>query len=169
MSDMGIEIERKFLVIGDSWREGARGAFYRQGYLSTTKERTIRVRIADGHGFLTIKGETAGAARAEYEYEIPVADAREMLENLCEKPLIEKTRYTVEFTGMKWEIDEFAGENEGLIVAEIELADERVHIDLPPWTGREVTGDPRYYNSSLARAPYRSWGPAQLISSPDHR
>lgn len=166
---MGIEIERKFLVIGDSWREGARGLFYRQGYLSTEKERTIRVRIAGSQGFLTIKGESAGAVRAEYEYEIPVADAREMLENLCSRPLIEKTRYSVGFAGMRWEIDEFAGENEGLIVAEIELADERAHIDLPPWTGREVTGDPRYYNSSLARTPYRSWSPDRLISSPDHR
>ncbi len=157
---MGIEIERKFLVTGDAWRAGARGVFYRQGYLSAAKERTVRVRIAGSRGFLTIKGESAGAARAEYEYEIPAADAREMLDNLCEKPLVEKTRYTVEFAGRQWEIDEFAGENEGLIVAEIELPDEHVHVELPPWAGREVTGDPRYFNSSLARSPWCSWGPA---------
>lgn len=157
---MGIEIERKFLVTGDAWRAGARGIFYRQGYLSTAKERTVRVRIAGDRGFLTVKGESAGAARAEFEYEIPAADAQEMLEHLCEKPLIEKTRYTVEFAGMRWEIDEFAGGNEGLIVAEIELPGEYVRVDLPSWAGREVTGDPRYFNSSLARHPWRSWGPA---------
>lgn len=157
---MGIEIERKFLVTGDSWREGARGVFYCQGYLSTSKERTVRVRVAGDRGFLTIKGKSTGAARAEYEYEIPIADARELLENLCHKPLIQKTRYAVVFAGMKWEIDEFAGENEGLIVAEIELSDEHGHIDLPPWAGREVTGDPRYFNSRLAVNPYHTWGPA---------
>jgi len=156
---MGIEIERKFLVAGDAWREGARGIFYCQGYLSTAKERTVRVRIAGNQGFLTIKGESAGAARAEYEYEIPTADAREMLDRLCVKPLIEKTRYTVEFAGWRWEIDEFTGENEGLIVAEIELPDHYTRIELPPWAGREVTGDSRYYNSSLAGNPWRSWGP----------
>lgn len=157
---MGIEIERKFLVIGDAWRANARGVFYCQGYLSTAKERTVRVRIAGNSGFLTIKGESTGAARAEYEYEVPVADAREMLEHLCEKPLIEKTRYTVEFAGRTWEIDEFAGSNEGLIVAEIELSGEHVRVELPSWVGREVTGDPRYYNSSLVRNPWRSWGRA---------
>jgi len=156
---MGIEIERKFLVAGDAWREGARGIFYCQGYLSTAKERTVRVRIAGNQGFLTIKGESAGAARAEYEYEIPAADAREMLDRLCVKPLIEKTRYTVEFAGWRWEIDEFTGENEGLIVAEIEFPDHYTRIELPPWAGREVTGDSRYYNSSLAGNPWRSWGP----------
>ncbi|HOT28563.1 MAG TPA: CYTH domain-containing protein [Candidatus Ozemobacteraceae bacterium] len=157
---MGIEIERKFLVTGDAWRTGARGVFYRQGYLSTAKERTVRVRIAGDRGFLTIKGESSGAARAEYEYEIPAVDAREMLERLCEKPLIEKTRYTVAFAGRKWEIDEFAGENEGLIVAEIEFSGEGVHFELPSWAGREVTGDPRYFNSSLARNPWRNWNTA---------
>ena len=156
---MGIEIERKFLVAGDAWREGARGIFYCQGYLSTAKERTVRVRIAGNQGFLTIKGESAGAARAEYEYEIPAADARDMLDRLCVKPLIEKTRYTVEFAGWRWEIDEFTGENEGLIVAEIEFPDHYTRIELPPWAGREVTGDSRYYNSSLAGNPWRSWGP----------
>lgn len=154
---MGIEIERKFLVIGDSWRQGARGSFYCQGYLSTARERTVRVRIAGSRGFLTIKGEAAGSVRAEYEYEIPVCDAREMLDKLCEKPLIEKVRYRLEFTGMAWDIDEFAGENDGLIVAEIELSDEHAQFTLPPWAGMEVTGDPRYHNSQLVRNPYRNW------------
>lgn len=154
---MGIEIERKFLVTGDSWRQGARGSLYCQGYLSTAKERTVRVRIAENRGFITVKGESAGSVRAEYEYEIPVGHAREMLDHICEKPLVEKTRYRMEFNGSTWEIDEFWGENEGLIVAEIELADKLDRFDLPPWAGLEVTDDPRFQNSQLVRNPYRKW------------
>ncbi len=154
---MGIEIERKFLVTGDEWRQSACGTRYCQGYLSTTKERTVRVRTVAEKGFLTIKGITTGASRAEFEYEIPFADAENMLTNLCEKPLIEKTRFKISFAGQLWEVDEFSGNNAGLIVAEIELAREDQQIELPSWVGQEVTGDPKYYNASLVKNPFKSW------------
>lgn len=157
MAGMGREIERKFLVSGDAWRQGAKGTSFRQGYLSSAPERTVRVRSDGLKGYLTVKGRTVGAAREEYEYEIPSAEAAEMLDRLCERPLIEKTRYAILFAGFTWEIDEFGGDNHGLIVAEVELASEGQMIALPPWAGREVTGDPRYYNSNLALRPYRTW------------
>jgi adenylate cyclase len=153
---MGQEIERKFLVTGSDWRD-APATTYRQGYLSTDKNRTVRVRVAGDRGFLTIKGITVGASRSEYEYSIPVADALEMLANLCLRPLIEKRRYRVEHGGLTWEVDVFFGDNEGLVLAEVELDDETQQIDLPPWVGREVTGDARFYNANLIRHPYRSW------------
>ena len=121
---MGKEIERKFLLKDNSWRSLAQGTRYRQGYLSSTKERVVRVRTIDDKGFLTIKGVTAGATRTEYEYEIPVDDSEAMLDELCEKPLIEKKRYKIDFDGLTWEVDEFFGENHGLIVAEVELESE---------------------------------------------
>lgn len=154
---MGKEIERKFLVTSAAYRDLARGVRYRQGYLSSAAERTVRVRTIDEKGFLTIKGITVGASRAEYEYEIPAAEADEMLANLCEKPLIEKDRYKVPFGGLLWEIDEFFGDNEGLVVAECELSSDDQKIEKPGWIGDEVTGDPRYYNANLARNPYRAW------------
>jgi len=154
---MGIEIERKFLVVGNDYRAEGRGLSYRQGYLSTIKERVVRVRIIGQQGFLTIKGANVGAVRPEFEYEIPIADAAVMLENLCEKPTLDKIRYQVKFRGFIWEVDEFLGENTGLIVAEIELADENQAIIKPEWVGEEVTGDPRYFNSNLIKAPYKSW------------
>ncbi len=154
---MGKEIEKKFLIKNDEWREGAKGTRYRQGYLSTVKERTVRVRTIDDRGFLTIKGVNVGAVRAEYEYEIPAKDADEMLTDLCEKPLIEKNRYKISYKNLVWEIDEFFGDNNGLIVAEVELTDEDQSIDLPPWIGKEVTGDPKYFNSSLIKNPYSKW------------
>jgi adenylate cyclase len=154
---MGTEIERKFLVKGDSWRAQARGKRYRQGYLSTVKERTVRVRVAGEQGFVTIKGVTVGAARAEYEYEIPLPDANEMLDRLCERPLVEKTRYRIPQGDVVWEIDEFAGDNRGLIVAEVELKDERQTVTLPEWIGEEVTGDPRYFNANLVAKPFTTW------------
>ncbi|GAB4338912.1 MAG: CYTH domain-containing protein [Calditrichia bacterium] len=154
---MGKEIERKFLVKGDDWKKKGKGTVYRQGYLSTVKERVVRVRTVNDKGFLTIKGINRGATRLEFEYEIPVADAKEMLEKLCLRPLIEKTRYVVEYGGLKWEVDEFAGENEGLILAEVELEDEQQKVELPDWIGEEVTGDPRYFNSNLIKNPYTSW------------
>lgn len=154
---MGKEIEKKFLIKNDGWREGAKGTKYRQGYLSTVKERTVRVRTIDDRGFLTIKGVNVGAVRAEYEYEIPAKDADEMLTDLCEKPLIEKNRYKISYKNLVWEIDEFFGDNNGLIVAEVELADENQSIDLPSWIGEEVTGDPKYFNSSLIKHPYSKW------------
>ncbi|MEQ8191972.1 MAG: CYTH domain-containing protein [Candidatus Eremiobacterota bacterium] len=154
---MGKEIEKKFLIKNDEWREGAKGTKYRQGYLSTVKERTVRVRTIDDKGFLTIKGVNVGAVRAEYEYEIPAKDADEMLTDLCEKPLIEKNRYKISYKNLVWEIDEFFGDNNGLIVAEVELTDEDQSIDLPSWIGEEVTGDPKYFNSSLIKHPYSKW------------
>lgn len=154
---MGKEIEKKFLVNGDDWRKESTGVLFRQGYLSIVKERTVRVRTIDNKGFLTIKGITIGATRAEYEYEISVSDANEMLDSLCEKPIIEKNRAKVEFKNLVWEIDEFFGENDGLIVAEVELESEDQKIDLPEWIGKEVTGDPRYYNSSLIKNPFKKW------------
>jgi len=154
---MGKEIEKKFLVKGDSWRENSTGVLFRQGYLSTIKERTVRVRTIDSKGFLTIKGITVGATRAEYEYEISVSDANEMLDSLCEKPIIEKNRTKIEYKGLIWEIDEFFGENEGLIFAEVELDSEDQDIALPEWIGEEVTGDHRYFNSNLIRNPFKNW------------
>jgi CYTH domain-containing protein len=115
------------------------------------------VRIAGDRGFLTIKGPTQGVTRSEFEYAIPVSDAREMLETLCVGPLIEKTRYTLEHNGLIWEIDEFAGENQGLILAEVELTEANQSIQLPEWVGTEVSHDPRYFNANLARHPYRQW------------
>ena len=154
---MGREIERKFLVIGGDWREGATGTTIRQGYLCSLKERSVRVRIAGNRGTLTIKGESVGAARAEYEYEIPVGDADELLNELCERPLIEKTRYLFENADGTWEIDVFAGDNFGLTIAEIELEDEAQTVALPDWIGEEVTGDPRYLNANLFKHPFNSW------------
>ena len=154
---MGIEIERKFLLSADTWKELAKGTYYRQGYLNSQKERTVRVRTIGDTGFLTIKGISVGATRMEYEYEIPVEDARVLLSELCEKPLIEKKRYKIEFAGFIWEVDEFFGENEGLIVAEIELESEDQQFEKPEWVGKEVSDDPRYFNSSLIKNPFSSW------------
>ncbi len=154
---MGIEIERKFLVRDSSWRALARGVSYRQGYLSHEKERTVRVRAAGGKGVITIKGITTGATRAEFEYEIPLADAEYMLSTLCEKPVIEKTRYKISFGGQIWEVDEFSGDNQGLIFAEVELSSEDQQLELPAWVGDEVTSDPRYYNANLVRNPFKNW------------
>ena len=145
------------LIVEDSWRELAEGTFYRQGYLSTVKERTVRVRTIDDKGYLTIKGITIGATRAEYEYEIPAAEANEMLDTLCEQPIIEKKRYKIPSDGFTWEIDEFGGVNQGLIVVEIELEDENQEFSKPDWIGEEVTGDPRYFNSNLIANPFTTW------------
>ena len=154
---MGTEIERKFRVKEEgAWRE-AEATRYRQGYLSTVKERTVRVRTINDQAYLTIKGITVGASRAEFEYEIPVADAEELLDNLCEKPLIEKNRYKVDVGGLVWEVDEFFGENQGLVIAEVELQREDQPFDKPEWVTEEVTEDPRYYNANLIENPYSSW------------
>ncbi|MBT4286751.1 MAG: CYTH domain-containing protein [Deltaproteobacteria bacterium] len=153
---MGKEIERKFLVKNDAWRS-VEGTKYRQGYLNSVKERTVRVRTIDDKGFLTVKGITVGATRLEYEYEVPASDADEMLTELCEKPLIEKKRYKIPFGGFTFEVDEFFGENEGLIVAEVELESEDQVFDKPAWLGEEVSGDPRYFNSNLIKHPFTKW------------
>ncbi len=154
---MGKEIERKFLVKSDDYKRLAKGTLYRQGYLSVRKEAVVRVRIIDDKGFITIKSKNIGAIRAEYEYEVPYSDACEMLDSLCEKPIVEKYRYKLEFKGAVWEIDEFLGDNEGLVMAEIELINENDDFQKPEWIGEEVTKDPRYYNSNLAKNSYKNW------------
>jgi adenylate cyclase len=154
---MGKEIERKFLVKGDVWKSLAKGTRYRQGYLNSVKERTVRVRTVGDKGFLTIKGITTGASRTEYEYPIPVPDAEAMLNELCEKPIIEKNRYKIKDRNLTWEVDEFFGENQGLIVAEVELQSESQSVEKPGWVGEEVTGDPRYFNANLIKHPYAKW------------
>ena len=153
---MAQEIERKFLVDGDGWRALGHNEGFRQGYLSTVKERTVRVRVAGDNAWLTIKGLTVGASRSEFEYSIPLEDATQLLD-LCEQPIIEKTRHVVPVGTLRWEIDEFGGANEGLIVAEVELDDADQEIDVPPWIGAEVTDDPRYYNANLIAHPFSVW------------
>ncbi len=154
---MAQEIERKFLVKGEAWRSLARGKVCRQGYLSTVQERSVRVRVVGGTGYLTVKGPSVGARRSEYEYQIPLTDAEAMLDELCERPLIEKTRFAIPLDGLTWEVDEFAGHNRGLIVAEVELTAEDQEIRRPDWIGEEVTDDPRYFNSNLIAHPFKDW------------
>jgi adenylate cyclase len=154
---VGKEIERKFMLKGDAWRKLAAGTLYRQGYLNSVKERTVRIRTVGDEAFLTIKGVTVGATRAEYEYPIPFDECNAMLDTLAEKPIIEKKRYKVKLGPFTWEIDEFFGENQGLIVAEIELQSEDQAFDKPDWVGDEVTGDPRYFNSNLIKHPFTRW------------
>ena len=156
---MGIEIERKFLVVGDDWR-AAPARPYAQGYLNRDKQRTVRVRIVEDAAWLTVKGATAGATRAEFDYPIPLADAEQLLA-LCDGPLVRKLRRVIVHAGCTWEVDEFQGDNAGLVVAEIELASEAQAFEPPPWLGAEVTHDPRYFNSSLATAPFRTWPEAR--------
>jgi len=151
---MGSEIERKFLVI--DWKPRDEGTYFKQGYLSSVKERVVRVRIAGTKAKLTVKGVTKGVSRAEYEYEIPVGNAQEMLE-LCEQPLIEKRRHLETVAGKTFEIDVFLGANAGLIIAELELASEVEAFEKPPWLGDEVSGDERYYNNNLILRPYSTW------------
>lgn len=154
---MGIEIERKFLVNSSPYLETATGIACRQGYIYSGNGTTVRVRIMDSTAYLTIKGKGKGIAKSEYEYEIPLADANEMLEQLCRKPLIEKVRYKIPYGGFTWEVDHFAGENKGLVMAEIELEHEDQQFEKPQWVGQEVTGDQRYYNAVLQQRPYTSW------------
>ena len=154
---MAKEVERKFLVKGDAWRTLAKGTTYRQGYLNSAKERTVRVRTTDDKAYLTIKGITVGATRAEYEYEIPYDEGKAMLDSLAEKPLIEKRRYKIPAGDLTWEIDEFLGNNTGLIVAEVELKSEDQAFARPVWLGDEVTGDPRYCNANLIKNPFTCW------------
>jgi adenylate cyclase len=155
---MGVEIERKFLLAGDGWRALGEPVLLRQGYLSSNPDRTVRVRIEGGQATLTIKGRSTGATRAEWEYPIPLAEAGELLERLCEQPLIEKYRRRITLGAHVWEVDEFLGANRGLVVAEIELESEDQAFDKPAWIGAEVTHDRRYFNSSLIRHPFSAWG-----------
>lgn len=152
---MALEIERKFLVIGTQWRTGT-GTPLVQGYLNRDPQRTVRIRVAGTQAFITVKGLSRGAQRAEFEYEIPVTDAHQLL-TLCLEPTIEKIRYHVPFEGFIWDVDEFGGVNSGLVVAEIELQSVDQPFARPPWLGEEVTHDRRYFNSSLAEHPYSTW------------
>ncbi len=174
---MAIEIERKFLVKNDDWRTLATGtasidtasigtasigtAFtgtvYRQGYMVSDIDRTVRVRLAGDRGYITIKTATSGISRSEFEYEIPDSDASELLDTLCDRPLIEKTRYKIPYGDLIWEVDEFVGENQGLIVAEVELNHADQLVSLPDWIGQEVSDDPRYFNSNLVKYPFSQW------------
>jgi CYTH domain-containing protein len=155
---MAKEIEKKYLVKNSDYKENSSVTYIQQGYISTQKERVVRVRIKDDKGYITIKGENNGAIRLEYEYTIPLSEAKEMIETLCQKPIIEKYRYSYKAAdGHTWEIDEFLGDNEGLVVAEIELLDENEVFTLPEWIGEDVTSDIRYYNSNLMINPYKNW------------
>jgi len=151
------EIERKFLLKNDNWKsQFTSRKIIKQGYLSTQKERTVRVRVLGKKGFLTIKGKTVGMTRLEFEYEIPVQEAEELL-LLCQKPLIEKERFIVSIGKLNWEIDIFEGDNEGLELAEVELENEDQVVEVPDWVGEEVTFDNRYFNSSLVKLPFKDW------------
>ena len=155
---MAIEIERKFLVVNDSWRSLGLGKVYKQGYIATADNiTTIRVRIIGEEAYLTIKSKTEGISRNEFEYPIRLEDAQMILESLCDRPLIEKIRYKINYDNLLWEIDEFQGENQGLIIAEVELENENQTINLPEWVGEEVSHDPRYYNVNLTKNPYQTW------------
>ena len=154
---MSVEIERKFLVRDDRWKVLGQGVLLRQGYLSSHPDRIVRVRIEGDAALLTIKGRSVGATRGEWDYPIPLADAEAFLDSLCERPIIEKYRSRIRFEGMVWEVDEFLGENAGLVVAEIELEREDQPFVKPDWIGKEVTQDARYFNANLLRHPYRAW------------
>lgn len=154
---MAKEIERKYLVKLETWKPQGEGIHFKQGYLNAQKERVVRVRIEGAKAKLTIKGITTGVTRSEFEYAIPVEDAAILLDNLCEQPLIDKHRHKESHNGKTWEIDVFHGDNEGLVVAEIELASEDETIVLPEWVGEEVSSDPRYFNSNLLKHPFKNW------------
>jgi adenylate cyclase len=154
---VGKEIERKFLVRGDAWKTLGAGTRMRQGYLSTDPDRVVRVRIDGDAASLTIKGRSVGMTRGEWEYPIPVTDAEELLTQLCMRPLVEKIRYRIMQDQMLWEVDEFLGENAGLVVAEIELDSEDQAFTKPEWLGDEVSDDARYFNANLLRHPYSAW------------
>jgi adenylate cyclase len=155
---MGIEIERKFLVINDSWRKDFETKMLlRQGYISTSENCVVRIRISDSEAWLTIKGANVNITRSEFEYCIPIVDAQEMLDKFAGDNVIEKIRYFIDYHGNEWIIDEFAGLNKGLVLAEIELDSEHSCYDVPSWAGKDVTDDYRYCNSSLSRTPYSSW------------
>lgn len=158
---MSIEIERKFLVCNDSWKNNIqKRMLFRQGYMRNENHATIRIRIADDKAFLTLKAprDESGLERLEFEYSIPVDDANKILDSICEKPIIEKYRnYVPAGNGLVWEIDEFLGDNAGLTVAELELPEKDTPFTRPDWLGEEVTGDPRYFNAMLTKKPYNKW------------
>ncbi|WP_462265599.1 CYTH domain-containing protein [Mucilaginibacter sp.] len=155
---MGVEIERKFLVNAELWQnvDKPKGTPFVQGYILSEDSRTVRVRATDQKGYITLKGKSTGFSRSEYEYEIPAGEAHELISNFAQSS-IKKTRYCIEFAGKTWEVDEFEASNEGLLVAEIELEAEDEQFDLPPWLGKEVTDDERYYNAYLSVHPFKQW------------
>ncbi|GAB2690257.1 CYTH domain-containing protein [Mucilaginibacter koreensis] len=155
---MGVEIERKFLVNAGQWQQLDKpvGTPFEQGYLVSDAQRTVRVRATDKHGYITIKGATQGFSRSEYEYEIPVTEARELIERLTQNS-VKKVRYCIEYAGKTWEVDDFKDQNAGLLMAELELDSEDEKFELPPWVDAEVTGDKRYYNSYLSEHPFQQW------------
>lgn len=159
---VGREIERKFLVRDRSILEGLAWTEYRQGYLTTDRERTVRVRRAGDRAFLTIKGLSIGPSRPEFEYELPVADAEELLDGIALQPTVTKRRHVLESNGLRWEIDVFEGVNAGLVVAEVELPTADYPLERPAWVGEEVTDDPRYANANLVSHPYRDWAPLPI-------
>lgn len=154
---MGVEIERKFLVLHDGYKSGAKMTFIKQGFLNDDLQRTVRVRVADGKACITIKGPSDGPERPEFEYPVPIADAEFMINELCIPPILVKNRFVLQFSGWTWEVDEFMGDNAGLVIAEVELPDKGSKLELPEWIGREVTGETRYYNANLIRHPYKDW------------
>ena len=155
---MGLEIERKYLVVNDQWRDAVVSkSRLQQGYLANQANASVRVRVSDDRAWLNVKSTTVGISRHEFEYEIPLQDAREMLQHVAEKPFIDKTRYRVRHGEHIWDLDLFAGENAGLVVAEVELESESQPFELPPWVGDEVSDDTRYYNVNLVRHPYSRW------------
>ena len=155
---MALEVEHKFLLLNDSWRDHIdHSVHYKQGYLSSSPLSSVRVRISDTHAWLNIKSATIGTHRQEFEYEIPLNDANTILDDLCHKPLIEKMRHFVHHKGHIWEIDEFMGDNAGLIVAEVELSQIGESFEKPAWVSIEVTDDLRYYNNNLSKNPYKNW------------
>jgi len=154
---MALEIERKYLIDLEKIGTLENGTRIKQGYLSTNKDAVVRVRVKNDKAYLTIKGSNSGIARLEYEYEIPLEEANEMLEKLCQKPLIDKTRYLIKHDIHTWEVDVFYGDNKGLVVAEVELSSEDEFINLPTWIKEEVSHDDRYFNSNLMKHPFKDW------------
>lgn len=157
---MGQEIERKFLVKDDGWKPAPKSRTMRQGYLALGPPASVRVRIADGRADINIKRSTLEISREEFEFPIPVGEAEELLDKLCEGRVVEKVRHYIEYGGLTWEVDVFGGQNAGLVMAEVELEDEQQDIEIPTWAGKEVSGDPRYLNSNLAQHPYGEWNKA---------
>ena len=153
---MGVEIERKFLVDPEKWVKPDDGVYFSQAYLVSGSERTVRVRIAGDKGYLTIKGKSVGISRKEFEYEIPVDEAKEMMA-LCKSYVVEKIRYFIKAGPVTWEVDEFLGINQGLLMAEVELESQDQEIELQPWILKEVSGDVRFFNAYLAEHPYSEW------------
>lgn len=154
---MAIEIERKFLVNSDEYKQLALPVYYKQGYLCNSPNAIVRIRIANNKGYITIKGKTCGISRTEFEYEIPTSEAHQLLSEMSLNKVVEKNRYKIKYADNIWEVDEFLGENEGLIVAEIELKSEDATFDKPSWIGKEISTDSRYFNSNLSKNPFKNW------------